>query len=438
MKKELVSVYITNFNYSEYIEKSIRSVLSQTYKNIEIIIVDDNSTDRSKEILIKFIKHPKIKIIFNKKNLGLLKSSNIAIKASSAKYIMRLDADDFLNKKIVEVFIKKMIKKPNIAMVYSDYYEVNSNGKKLGAIKQINLNSKKSIKDRPILAACCLFKKEALFSVNLYDESFTRQDGYDIWYKLFDNYDFEYVPKYLFFYRKHQNSLTKNDVSLFKTRTNILNKFAQKKFQKTKILIIIPIRNQKIEKRNYLKKIKNKPIVFHTIDECFKIKKKISILLTTSDREIIKISKKKYKNKIIYSFRNDEDTSLNKNIRDGVVKIIKKAKYKPDVLVLLSAEYPFKKYFYIEQAISKLLLHDFDKIISTTFDTTNNYYQYTNKGVKLISNEKDGTMKYEKKVILKEAGGIWAFNYKSYLKNKFKKISNIIVDSETGKNLFSI
>ncbi len=434
----MVTVYITNFNYSEYIEKSIRSVLSQTYKNIEIIIVDDNSTDRSKEILKKFIKHPKIKIIFNKKNLGLLKSSNIAIKASSAKYIMRLDADDFLNKKIVEVFIKKMIKKPNIAMVYSDYYEVNSNGKKLGAIKQINLNSKKSIKDRPILAACCLFKKEALFSVNLYDESFTRQDGYDIWYKLFDNYDFEYVPKYLFFYRKHQNSLTKNDVSLFKTRTNILNKFAQKKFQKTKILIIIPIRNQKIEKRNYLKKIKNKPIVFHTIDECLKIKKKISILLTTSDREIIKISKKKYKNKIIYSFRNDEDTSLNKNIRDGVVKIIKKAKYKPDILVLLSAEYPFKKYFYIEQAISKLLLHDFDKIISTTFDTTNNYYQYTNKGVKLISNEKDGTMKYEKKVILKEAGGIWAFNYKSYLKNKFKKISNIIVDSETGKNLFSI
>ena len=434
----MVTVYITNFNYSEYIEKSIRSVLSQTYKNIEIIIVDDNSTDRSKEILKKFIKHPKIKIIFNKKNLGLLKSSNIAIKASSAKYIMRLDADDFLNKKIVEVFIKKMIKKPNIAMVYSDYYEVNSNGKKLGAIKQINLNSKKSIKDRPILAACCLFKKEALFSVNLYDESFTRQDGYDIWYKLLDNYDFEYVPKYLFFYRKHQNSLTKNDVSLFKTRTNILNKFAQKKFQKTKILIIIPIRNQKIEKRNYLKKIKNKPIVFHTIDECLKIKKKISILLTTSDREIIKISKKKYKNKIIYSFRNDEDTSLNKNIRDGVVKIIKKAKYKPDILVLLSAEYPFKKYFYIEQAISKLLLHDFDKIISTTFDTTNNYYQYTNKGVKLISNEKDGTMKYEKKVILKEAGGIWAFNYKSYLKNKFKKISNIIVDSETGKNLFSI
>ena len=53
----MVTVYITNFNYSEFIEKSIRSVLSQTYKNIEIIIVDDNSTDRSKEILEKLNKY---------------------------------------------------------------------------------------------------------------------------------------------------------------------------------------------------------------------------------------------------------------------------------------------------------------------------------------------------------------------------------------------
>lgn len=434
----MVTVYITNFNYSEYIEKSIRSVLSQTYKNIEIIIVDDNSTDKSKGILEQFIKHPKIKIIFNKKNLGLLKSSNIAIKASSSNYIMRLDADDFLNKKIVEIFMKKIKKNPNIAMVYSDYYEVNNLGKTLGAVKQINLNSKQSIKDRPILAACCLFRKEALYSVNLYDENFTRQDGYDIWYKLFSDYDFEYVPKYLFYYRKHENSLTKNDLALFKARTNILNKFAKKKFKKTKTLIVIPVRNQKIEKRNYLRKIQNKPIIFHTIDECLKIKKEISILLATSDEEIIRVSKKKYKNKITYSLRNDEDTSLNQNIRDGIIKVIKKVKFKPDTLVLLSAEYPFKKYFYIEQAISKLLLHDFDKIISTTFDINNNYYQYSNKGVKLISNEKDGKMKYEKKVILKEAGGIWVFNYKSYLKNKFKKISNIIVDEETGKNLFNI
>ena len=135
MKKNLVSIYITNFNYSEYIEKSIRSVLSQTYEKIEIIIIDDNSTDNSKQILNKYLKHPKIKVLFNKKNLGLLKSSNIAIKASKGEYIMRLDADDYLDKKIVETFVQRIVRGPKIAMVYSDYHEVNSEGKKINSIK---------------------------------------------------------------------------------------------------------------------------------------------------------------------------------------------------------------------------------------------------------------------------------------------------------------
>ena len=438
MKKNLVSIYITNFNYSEYIEKSIRSVLSQTYEKIEIIIIDDNSTDNSKQILNKYLKHPKIKVLFNKKNLGLLKSSNIAIKASKGEYIMRLDADDYLDKKIVETFVQRIVRGPKIAMVYSDYHEVNSEGKKINSVKQISFDSKKSIKDRPILAACCLFKKEALFSVNLYDESFSRQDGYDMWYKLINNYDFEHVKKYLFFYRKHEKSLTKNKIPLYKTRTLILNKVAKKNSKKKNILIVIPVRNQKIEKKNYLKKINNKPILFHTIDECLKVKSKAKILLTSSDERLIHFSRKNYKNKIKYFLRKEEDALLNQDIRQELIKIIKKIKIKTDVLVILSAEFPFKKYFYIEQAISKLIIHNFDKIVSTTYDTNNNYYRYSNKGIKLISNEKDGTLKYEKKVILKESGGILVFNYNSYKNKKITKISNIIIDELSGRNLFEI
>ena len=129
---------------------------------------------------------------------------------------------------------------------------------------------------------------------------------------------------------------------------------------------------------------------------------------------------------------------LNQDIRQELIKIIKKIKIKTDVLVILSAEFPFKKYFYIEQAISKLIIHNFDKIVSTTYDTNNNYYRYSNKGIKLISNEKDGTLKYEKKVILKESGGILVFNYNSYKNKKITKISNIIIDELSGRNLFEI
>ena len=63
----IISVYITNSNYGKYLEKSIQSVLKQTYKFIEIIIIDDASTDNSKEILEKYKKNKNIAIIYNKK-----------------------------------------------------------------------------------------------------------------------------------------------------------------------------------------------------------------------------------------------------------------------------------------------------------------------------------------------------------------------------------
>ena len=83
-------------------------------------------------------------------------------------------------------------------------------------------------------------KKNALFSVNLYDEKFTRQDGYDIWYKL-KNFQFKHVSLPLFYYRRHNFNLTSNTSKLYKTRTKILKKFSNLKNQKKlKINCVIP------------------------------------------------------------------------------------------------------------------------------------------------------------------------------------------------------
>ena len=75
----LITVYITNFNYGEYIEKSIESVLNQTIKNFELIIIDDGSTDRSLEILKKYENNKDIKFI-KQKNKGLNVTNNIALR----------------------------------------------------------------------------------------------------------------------------------------------------------------------------------------------------------------------------------------------------------------------------------------------------------------------------------------------------------------------
>ena len=92
--KPLITVYITNYNYGKYINKAINSILNQTLKNFELIIIDDGSNDKSKSIIKKYSSHKKIITIFQQ-NKGLIATNNLAIKISRGKYIIRLEADDW-------------------------------------------------------------------------------------------------------------------------------------------------------------------------------------------------------------------------------------------------------------------------------------------------------------------------------------------------------
>ena len=105
----LVSVIIPYFNDELNINKSVLSALNQTYKNIEIIIIDDENTKNSIDVLKKFIKEKRIKIIRNKKNLGVAFARNKGIKISKGQLVAFLDSDDHWNKKNINKKIKKII-----------------------------------------------------------------------------------------------------------------------------------------------------------------------------------------------------------------------------------------------------------------------------------------------------------------------------------------
>lgn len=119
-----ISVYITNYNYGQFIKKAIDSVLNQTEKDFEIILIDDGSTDDSIPLIQSYIDHPKVKIILQQ-NKGLTISNNLALKLSRGKYIMRLDADDYLVETALEKLSAILDKRAEIGMVFGDYYMVD-------------------------------------------------------------------------------------------------------------------------------------------------------------------------------------------------------------------------------------------------------------------------------------------------------------------------
>ncbi len=137
-----ISIIMPNFNSEKYIKSAINSVLNQTFKKWELIIVDDNSNAQTVKIL-KNYKNKKIKLIFLKKNKGAAYCRNLAIKNSTGKYLTFLDSDDIWNKKKLSLQYSFM-ENNQFTFTYTNYELIDSKDKSLGLVvapKKFTFNS---------------------------------------------------------------------------------------------------------------------------------------------------------------------------------------------------------------------------------------------------------------------------------------------------------
>ncbi|MCH7818603.1 MAG: glycosyltransferase [Candidatus Marinimicrobia bacterium] len=219
MKAPLVTVYITNRNYGKYLRESIKSVLDQTLQDFELLIIDDGSVDESKEILKDYEDLQDVFVIYQQ-NKGLNSTANVALKLARGKYIIRLDADDYFDKNALEVMTSYLEKDKKLSLIFPDYYLVDESGNILSHMQRHNFDNTLSLKDRPAHGACTLIRRKILSSLGGYDESFSMQDGYDLWLGIIKDHLVTNVNLPLFYYRQHEKSLSKNEENLLKTRFN--------------------------------------------------------------------------------------------------------------------------------------------------------------------------------------------------------------------------
>ena len=119
MQKKLVSIIIPIYNVEEYLQDCLNSLINQTYRKIEIILIDDGSTDRSSNIYSQFLTYTNIKVI-KQKNQGVSNARNNGIKVAKGEYIIFIDPDDIVSDRFVEILVAT-IEKSNTDLVYSGY-----------------------------------------------------------------------------------------------------------------------------------------------------------------------------------------------------------------------------------------------------------------------------------------------------------------------------
>lgn len=169
--KTLISIIVPVYNVERYIEECLDSLLNQSYKNIEIIIVNDGSTDRSDEIIKKYaILNPNI-IYLQQKNSGQAKARNTALKYVKGKYVIFIDSDDFLNKNALEKMYNN-INESNSQVCIAGYYEYyNSTNKK----KVIFKNNKTILNDNEIIEEVLNNRLQCLVSFKLFESKLLRE-----------------------------------------------------------------------------------------------------------------------------------------------------------------------------------------------------------------------------------------------------------------------
>lgn len=201
-----VSVVIPTYNRISFLRRAIESVLAQTYKDYEIVVVDDGSTDKTKDIVKKYGK--KVRYIYQK-NRGPSVARNIGIKKAKGKYIAFLDSDDrFLSNKLT-MQIDYIKKHPNCKFLYTWYFNVNAKGKRKRLRKPKSCKKREQLqyllydKTFSIRTSTVLIQKECFKKAGYFNKKYWYSQDWDMWLRLSNYYTAHCLQRPLSEYRIH-------------------------------------------------------------------------------------------------------------------------------------------------------------------------------------------------------------------------------------------
>ncbi|PCI40932.1 MAG: glycosyl transferase [Rhodospirillaceae bacterium] len=195
-----ISVIIPAFNEEIHIGRAIRSVLGQTVdeKEFEVIVINDASTDRTAYAMELF--SDQIVIIQNDKQLGLPGSLNKAIKKARGKYIVRVDADDYVQADYLYILRQFLEFNTDMDAVACDYFMIDS---------MENVLERKNCMTDPI-GCGIMFRADHLIAIGLYDDEFHIHEDQDLRYRFEQKYTIHRVQLPLYRYRQHDGNMTKD------------------------------------------------------------------------------------------------------------------------------------------------------------------------------------------------------------------------------------
>jgi len=223
MSAPLVSTIVLSYNHSQFILETLESVKAQTYKNLELILIDDCSSDDSVAVIEHWIKQTGLSCTFirHEKNLGICKSLNDALAVATGKYVSMVASDDlWLPGKIAQQVVIMESQPESVGVLYSDAFQIDGHGNLLPKMFIAAHRNLPAMPEGPILGTLLegnfipgmtiLIRRSCYGVVGPYDESLPWED-WDMWVRVARHFSFIYSPTPSAKYRVHDKSLMRSD-----------------------------------------------------------------------------------------------------------------------------------------------------------------------------------------------------------------------------------
>jgi glycosyltransferase involved in cell wall biosynthesis len=225
--KPLVSVVIAAYNMANYLPMAIESVLTQTYENVEILVVDDGSTDATEACMQGFLQHPKVKYI-RQANQGQAVAKNRGVREAAGEFVAFLDADDTWVSDKLELQMRVFSGVDKVGVVYSKFYFVDPEGK---IIRESVEELRRGKISGPLLVSnfigfgTTVVRKSCFDRLGYFNEEIGMGIDYDLWLRYSAEYEFDFIDKPLLNYRVWDGQMSKNYRKRYLNGMKIMREF---------------------------------------------------------------------------------------------------------------------------------------------------------------------------------------------------------------------
>lgn len=224
-----ISVIVPTYNYAHFIGDCLDSIFAQTYKDFEVIVIDDGSTDDTARVLEKY--KGEIRYIYQE-NKGLPAARNTGIQAAQGEYLAFLDSDDLWLPEKLDEQIRFLRNDTDMGIIFSDASAFNEKGMiRKSILKEENICTgfcfQRLFMGNYLVMPTVMIRKRCLVESGLFDESLTAVEDYDLWLRISLFYKIGFVDKVLAMYRVHPSNMSGDFCRLMDNEIKVIQKIVR-------------------------------------------------------------------------------------------------------------------------------------------------------------------------------------------------------------------